>query len=297
MHKNLMKLIFPPTFDTDEKKRRAEFLHHGSSILFVFTLILFMINLSYGSPDAKDANWLLAIIALVQIIIKLMNRLGFVKAASIVLLTIGLLAMTLICLKVGGINDEAIFGYVLIIIASGYLLGWWFAFAYTMASIIAMWFLASLQMNGSIVPDIDGPYQTALDLTVVFVMILFVVYFLIKTLDKALKDAQSELSERKRIESEREELINQLSKEIAEKKRIEERREKLISELQAALSEVKTLRGIIPICANCKKVRDDEGYWQQVEKYIQDRSEAAFSHSICHECAKKLYPDIKLNGE
>lgn len=276
MHKNLMKLIFPPTFDTDEKKRRAEFLHHGSSILFVFTLILFMINLSYGSPDAKDANWLLVIIALVQIIIKLMNWLGYVKAASIVLLTIGLLAMTLICLKVDGINDEAIFGYVLIIIASGYLLGWWFAFAYTMASIIAMWFLASLQMNGSIVPDIDGPYQTALDLTVVFVMILFVVYFLIKTLDKALKDAQSELSERKRIE---------------------ERREKLISELQAALSEVKTLRGIIPICANCKKVRDDEGYWQQVEKYIQDRSEAAFSHSICHECAKKIYPDIKLNGE
>ncbi|MBF0549791.1 MAG: hypothetical protein HQK60_04585 [Deltaproteobacteria bacterium] len=68
--------------------------------------------------------------------------------------------------------------------------------------------------------------------------------------------------------------------------------ERLISELQAALAEVKTLRGIIPICSNCLKVRDDKGYWQRVEKYIQDRTEAEFSHSLCSDCVKELYPDL-----
>jgi PAS domain S-box-containing protein len=56
--------------------------------------------------------------------------------------------------------------------------------------------------------------------------------------------------------------------------------------------EVNTLRGIIPICSACKNIRDDKGYWQQVEAYIRDRSEAEFSHSICPECFEKLYPEL-----
>jgi hypothetical protein len=69
-------------------------------------------------------------------------------------------------------------------------------------------------------------------------------------------------------------------------------REQIIIELKDALAEVTTLRGIIPICASCKKVRDDKGYWNQIESYIRDRSEADFSHGMCPECAKKLYPDL-----
>lgn len=63
-------------------------------------------------------------------------------------------------------------------------------------------------------------------------------------------------------------------------------------ELEKVLSEVKTLRGIIPICASCKKIRDDQGYWHQVEKYVKDRSDADFSHGICPDCAVKLYPEF-----
>jgi hypothetical protein len=65
--------------------------------------------------------------------------------------------------------------------------------------------------------------------------------------------------------------------------------------LQDALVQVKTLSGLLPICASCKKIRDDEGYWNHLEKYIQDRSDAQFSHGICPECAHKLYPDIDLS--
>ena len=63
-------------------------------------------------------------------------------------------------------------------------------------------------------------------------------------------------------------------------------------ELKESLETVKTLRGLIPICANCKKIRDDEGYWHQVEEYVREHSEAEFSHSICPECVKKLYPEV-----
>ena len=55
---------------------------------------------------------------------------------------------------------------------------------------------------------------------------------------------------------------------------------------------MKKLGGLLPICASCKKIRDDKGYWNQIEEYIRDHSEAEFTHSICNECAEKLYPDF-----
>lgn len=64
------------------------------------------------------------------------------------------------------------------------------------------------------------------------------------------------------------------------------------NKLQKALNEVKTLSGFLPICASCKKIRDDKGYWNQLEGYIQNHSNAEFSHSICPECTTKLYPDL-----
>jgi len=78
---------------------------------------------------------------------------------------------------------------------------------------------------------------------------------------------------------------------ITERKRAEEDRERLIKELKDALNKVRTLSGMIPICSSCKKIRTDRGYWTQIEAYIRDHSEAEFTHSICPECMKKLYPD------
>ncbi|RMH11733.1 MAG: PAS domain S-box protein [Gammaproteobacteria bacterium] len=79
---------------------------------------------------------------------------------------------------------------------------------------------------------------------------------------------------------------------ITERKRAEKRNEKLIRELRQALEEVRELRGLIPICASCKSIRDDQGYWQRLEAYFQEHSDVQFSHSICPECAQKLYPDL-----
>jgi CheY-like chemotaxis protein len=70
-----------------------------------------------------------------------------------------------------------------------------------------------------------------------------------------------------------------------------------IEELRQALDQIKTLRGIVPICAGCKQIRDDRGYWNQVEVYVRDHTEAQFSHGICPDCMKKLYPDVCKDGD
>jgi PAS domain S-box-containing protein len=84
---------------------------------------------------------------------------------------------------------------------------------------------------------------------------------------------------------------------LTERNQAEMQRERLIRELQTALDSVKTLRGLIPICSNCKKIRDDKGYWQQVETYVRDHSEATFTHGLCPECVKILFPEIAKKHE
>jgi len=77
-----------------------------------------------------------------------------------------------------------------------------------------------------------------------------------------------------------------------ERERLQEEREQLIQELKEALATVKRLSGLLPICASCKRIRNDRGYWQQIEQYLNEHSEATFSHGLCPECARRLYPDL-----
>ena len=78
-------------------------------------------------------------------------------------------------------------------------------------------------------------------------------------------------------------------KSIQKQQYFDEEQKKLIKNIQAALKDVKTLSGLLPICSNCKKIRDDKGYWNQIERYIQEYSEAKFSHGICPDCCEELY--------
>jgi len=82
------------------------------------------------------------------------------------------------------------------------------------------------------------------------------------------------------------------TQDVTERKQAHEEQERLILELQDALSRVKTLKGLLPICASCRKIRNDQGYWTSVEAYILQHSDAEFTHGICPDCARKLYPDF-----
>ncbi len=89
--------------------------------------------------------------------------------------------------------------------------------------------------------------------------------------------------------------IEDVSERIRREKELMEQvaeRERLIEELKAAAAEIKTLSSFLAICANCKKIRDDEGYWEEIESYFTEHADVSFSHGICPECAKKLYPDL-----
>jgi PAS domain S-box-containing protein len=83
-----------------------------------------------------------------------------------------------------------------------------------------------------------------------------------------------------------------IGRDITERKIAEVERERLIKSLQEALADIKVLSGLVPICSNCKKIRDDKGFWMQLESYIQERSNANFTHGICPDCMKKLYPEF-----
>ena len=88
------------------------------------------------------------------------------------------------------------------------------------------------------------------------------------------------------------ELLPSVIAQVLHQRRLAEERERLIVELQKALAEVRTLGGLLPICASCKKIRTDGGYWEAFEVYIRDHSEADFTHSICPDCVEKLYGDV-----
>jgi PAS domain S-box-containing protein len=92
-------------------------------------------------------------------------------------------------------------------------------------------------------------------------------------------------------------LIYATARDITERKRSEEVLQKTNAELRQALQEVKVLSGFIPICASCKKIRNDQGYWQQIETYIQDHSEALVSHGMCQERMKKFHPEFSVEVE
>lgn len=77
------------------------------------------------------------------------------------------------------------------------------------------------------------------------------------------------------------------ARDVSERKLAEQQREDLVQQLRAALAEVKSLRGILPICASCKRIRGEDGKWEDVESYVREHSEAEFSHGLCPDCAKR----------
>lgn len=86
-------------------------------------------------------------------------------------------------------------------------------------------------------------------------------------------------------------LLCSIIHDISERKKLERQKEKLITRLKTALKEINALQGIIPICSQCKKIRDDKGYWNQLESYFEKHSQTSFSHGMCPECSDELYGD------
>ena len=86
-------------------------------------------------------------------------------------------------------------------------------------------------------------------------------------------------------------------RDISDQRRAEAEKDSMIADLKDAMGKIRTLSGMLPICSACKKIRDDKGYWNQIESYIRDHSEVEFTHGICPDCFKKLYPKYYKDPE
>ena len=128
--------------------------------------------------------------------------------------------------------------------------------------------------------DYSNPGQRFVDLYLAFVVCTVVIFSIITLIMQSHNEEKERLNETNRLLEEKMEMLNRSNR-----------------ELEKALAKVQTLSGLLPICASCKNIRDDKGYWKQIEGYITDHSEAEFSHGICPDCAKKLYPDMDLHGD
>lgn len=91
--------------------------------------------------------------------------------------------------------------------------------------------------------------------------------------------------------------LKELEIQAVEMRREKNEREQLVEELLQTLAQVETLRGIIAICSSCKKIRDDNGFWNEIESYIKSHSQAEFSHSMCPDCMNRLYPEYSETGD
>jgi len=114
-----------------------------------------------------------------------------------------------------------------------------------------------------------------------------------RTLELAIQSErlQTEIRSRERVQLKLAEANRQLECDILKIRKAEEEKEKIITDLTEALANIKTLSQLLPICSHCKKIRDDEGYWQQIEYYIHEHSGTQFSHGICPDCMQKYYSD------
>ncbi|HRW78857.1 MAG TPA: hypothetical protein P5207_09340 [Candidatus Sabulitectum sp.] len=223
-------------------------------------------SLILGITALSDGNWILAladgVFFLTQIWVLTLTR----RAANLevpVKIAVNLLfAFFLALALIGGKDGTAIVWTLLYPSVAVYLSGTKRGFFLSLAFLAA---LVGVFLAGNSVPFILADYPSSLEIRIV------AVYITITLLSLIAEELRSRIHRNMRESS--------LEK------------EKAIEELHRSMKEIKTLRGILPICLHCKKIRDDDGYWQAVDQYIHSRTEAEFSHALCPDCLKKHYPE------
>jgi hypothetical protein len=198
---------------------------------------------------------------------------GFVRLAAWVLLSVCFLVVTGIVARLGTIRVPAAGYYVALVFAAGLI--------FDLGGLLLMIGLSSAAIGGLIVAERSGwlpapDYRVSITQWIVSCALFACVggwtYAALRFIREGLQRAERELAERKSAE-------RKLQQKVAE--------------LSVALTEVKMLSGLLPICCSCKRIRDDQNYWHQVEHYISERSGAKFTHGYCPECAESYLSTLK----
>jgi PAS domain S-box-containing protein len=197
----LQRLLAPPIFDDQEKTRTARILNSfiWSAVAILLGIILVRI-LVWGNGWESKAIRLLALIILILIGVQFIMRRGYVRGASIFLVTATWLILTYQAWIADGIRDVTMVGYLIIVLMASLLLGWWQGIVMGGLSILAFWYFASLEHLGFRSSEVDAPLNYARDLTLIVSLIVMLLYLLINNLNRSLFDARLELKERLRAE-------------------------------------------------------------------------------------------------
>lgn len=264
-----------PGLVLSESSRRESLDPAASGAQIILLQILFTIVWSYELLFSADAllsveskEWvilgLLALVAALLVLPKGALETGWMPGVLVVGDTA--IASTLVYFSGNGVSDLYLTYFLIVLLAA------------TSKSLTQMiWLSVLLCLSYGVVLYLesltDGALQEGQLLRIPLLLIMAIFYGV--TTDRV-----------RRVNDEKAELFDY----IAERKQAEEERERLIKELQEAMANVKTLRGFLPICAHCKNIRDDKGYWCSVEEYVRVHADVDFSHGICPRCLEKHFP-------
>lgn len=199
---NFLQQIFsPPRFGDDpEKTRHAQLLHLVSLLLFLMFVVLILATYVIKTPFGMMFNSVFAGLAILQVVTQILIRRGHIKMAGFLLITLSSVSITWLAGIHEGVRSFFLFAYFTILLSAGYLFGWRTVTFFTVWSILAIWFLALYEEWGIRKPLVDTPVSIAINLTALIIFASIQLYFVIDVLKRSLREADSELKERLRIE-------------------------------------------------------------------------------------------------
>ncbi len=189
----LRKFFAPPVFlEDDERTRSAAILNIiGWSTIFILVIIIVTRLIQGQDPNLVEVNWALILIIVGIVLMLFLSHQGYVRAASLLLVTIAWIGLSYVAWAADGIRDVAFFGYSIPILMAGLLLGWREAVIFTVATILSGWVLAYAETNQLFAPTLDTPLHFARDITGVFALIGMLIYLTISSLQNALHKSQT----------------------------------------------------------------------------------------------------------
>jgi hypothetical protein len=288
MFSRAWRLLAPPALPDEEQRRSAALLNPLTLFVGLFGFFGALIAFSLGHAEAALAVGGIVCGSSGSFILL---RRRHPDAASHLLFSTTFGGFVFLIYNSDGIHDIAILALPVLVLISGLLLNRRAFIAFVSLTAISLLVAAVGERLGLIVNRLSQ-FTSSADVVYLLILLTATVavssrlsrnilrnYEKVRSAKTALHEANSELQR----------VNDRLNQEIAE-------REKLALDLKRTSSEVKALEGMLPICASCKSIRDDRGYWHQVEVYIRNHTEVDFSHGICPDCIKALYPELPADG-
>ena len=244
----------------DQNRKRFLFSVYSYTALVVFPVLIIINYLEGDSLEIIIDLLVIAIVATGAIALKKSHRDALIYRLNLFLLA----AILTYSISIGAGEESALYWAFSLPLLFFFFNGKWEGLVWKLLYVLCVGLVIA-------VPSLFGSHDYGLNTVYRFLITLTIIVMLAFALESARYSAGRLLEEK-----------NQTL--LSEKERLER-----------ALKDVKTLSGLIPICSNCKKIRNDTGYWEQVETYIRAHSDADFSHGICPDCIRKLYPEFMID--